>query len=175
MKGDRRIDKFIEDWQPRIGQEATKTLKSAGQYTRYFFILWPIVIAIIFAAIAPEDDARLARQPDVIGCGVVICCCFLVIRNLFDLGSALASTPGSTSANRHSSVIVVFSVMPCGTPRSSTTTWLKKGFPGEETMLPWPHQKPLRPACESTRADEPWEITSCPRSLHAGTFGVHAH
>ena len=41
---------FTEDWEPRIGQEATKTLKSAGQYTRYFFILWPIVIAILVAA-----------------------------------------------------------------------------------------------------------------------------
>jgi len=41
---------FTKDWEPRIGPEATKTLKSADQYTRYFFILWPIVIAILFAA-----------------------------------------------------------------------------------------------------------------------------
>lgn len=41
---------FAEDWQPRIGHEATETLKNAGQYTRYFFILWPVLIAIFIGA-----------------------------------------------------------------------------------------------------------------------------
>ncbi|MFF2345953.1 hypothetical protein [Pseudarthrobacter sp. NPDC058119] len=50
MKGNRSRDMFSEDWEPRIGRVAANTLKSAAQYLRYFFILWPIVIAILFAA-----------------------------------------------------------------------------------------------------------------------------
>lgn len=45
-----RSDIFAEDWAPRIGPEAAQTLRNAPQYTRFFFILWPLVIAIFVAA-----------------------------------------------------------------------------------------------------------------------------
>ncbi|WP_138418859.1 DUF2207 domain-containing protein [Sinomonas gamaensis] len=40
----------FEDWEPRIGSEAARTLKSAYQYIRLFFIVWAIVLGIAVAA-----------------------------------------------------------------------------------------------------------------------------
>lgn len=61
MPSNAKTDMFIEDWEPRIGHKAARTLKSAGQYTRYFFILWPIVITVLFAAMLSQT------MPDWLG------------------------------------------------------------------------------------------------------------
>lgn len=46
-------------WEPRIGQEATQTLKSAYPYIRLFFVVWAFMLIIPIAANAPADHAAL--------------------------------------------------------------------------------------------------------------------
>ncbi|MEZ2390190.1 hypothetical protein AB6813_11690 [bacterium RCC_150] len=40
-----------EHWEPRIGSEATQTLKSAYQYIRLFFVVWAVMLLIPIAAV----------------------------------------------------------------------------------------------------------------------------
>ncbi|MFF2346869.1 hypothetical protein [Pseudarthrobacter sp. NPDC058119] len=41
---------LTEDWEPRIGQEATQTLKSAYQFIRLFFVAWAVLLVVPVAA-----------------------------------------------------------------------------------------------------------------------------
>lgn len=42
---------LTEDWEPRIGQEATETLKSAYQFIRLFFVVWAVLLVVPVAAV----------------------------------------------------------------------------------------------------------------------------
>ncbi|MDQ0028780.1 hypothetical protein [Arthrobacter bambusae] len=41
---------FTEEWEPRIGQEAALTLRSAYKYIRFFFLVWVVVLVVPVAA-----------------------------------------------------------------------------------------------------------------------------